>query len=241
MAVYAAAAGVITPKAPFLPASLINQTSFLGVVGLPIQLVRGILGMAIAAAVWGYSRKTAFSVLPEVGEDVKSKYSIQFLLMMLAALTAGWLFTERLGMDADQTTRADILNLAKVAGASLETADMSRLTGSPTDASLPEYTSLRARLIEINQATAHIRWLYLMTQKEGRIVFAVDSVASDNPKHAEPGAPYSRPPQELFTVFAAGQPAVVGPYTYEAASFISAFVPLRDPSTGQVDSGSVQL
>jgi PAS domain S-box-containing protein len=38
----------------------------------------------------------------------------------------------------------------------------------------------------------------------------------------------------LFAVFATGQPAVVGPYKEGEVSFISAFVPLLEPSTGQV-------
>ncbi len=234
LAVYAVAAGVITPAAPFLPASLINQTAFQEVTGVPIQLVCAILAMAITAAVWSYSRQTTLSALPEVGEEVKSKYSMQFLLMLLVVLTGGWLLTELLGRDADQSTRGDILNLAQVAGASLDTSQVRQLTGRPTDASLPVYNALRARLIQINQATSHIRWLYLTAQNEGRIIFTVDSIASGDPKHAGPGVPYNRPPQALFTVFASGQPAVVGPYTDGGVSFISAFVPLLDPSTGQV-------
>ena len=234
LAVYAVAAGVVTPQAPFLPASLINQTSFLAVVGVPIQLVCAVLAMAITVAVWSYSRQTTLAALPEVGEDVKSKYSMQFLLMMLIMLTAGWLLTELLGRDADQSTRGDILNLAQVAGASLDTSQVKQLTGPPTDASRPQYNALRARLIQINQATSHIRWLYLTQQNEGRILFTVDSIASDDPKHSGPGVPYNRPPQALFTVFATGQPVVVGPYTVGGISFISAFVPLLDPATGQV-------
>jgi PAS domain S-box-containing protein len=234
LAVYAVAAGVITPAAPFLPAYLINQTAFQEVTGVPIQLVCAILAMAITAAVWSYSRQTTLSALPEVGEDVKSKYSMQFLLMLLVVLTAGWLLTELLGRDADQSTRRDILNLAKVAGASLDTSQVRQLTGRPTDASLPVYNALRARLIQINQATSHIRWLYLTAQNQGRILFTMDSIASGDPKHAGPGVPYNRPPQALFTVFATGQPAVVGPYKEGEVSFISAFVPLLEPSTGQV-------
>ncbi|MGD0006739.1 MAG: hypothetical protein ABSE06_21195 [Anaerolineaceae bacterium] len=61
LAVYAVAAGIIVPEAPFLPASLINQAAFQGVTGVPIQLVCGILAMAITAAVWSYSRQTTLS------------------------------------------------------------------------------------------------------------------------------------------------------------------------------------
>ena len=230
LAVYAVAVGLVVPQAPFLPASLLNQTSFMGVVGVPIQLVCGLLGVVVAASVWNYSRQTTLSTLSEVGEDVKFKYAMQFSLVMVVVLAAGWLFTEVLGQDADQRTRSDILNLAKVAGASLDRDEVSHLTGLPGDASLPEYIALRAQLIEINRSTSHIRWLYLTTQKEGRILFTVDSIASNDPKHAGPGVPYQRPPQELYAVFATGQPAVVGPYTIGGVSFISAFVPMSAPA-----------
>ncbi len=133
LALYAVAAGVLPPAAPFLPASLINQTAFLGVTGLPIQLVCAVLAMALVAAVWSYSRQTSL----EVGVDVKSKYSMQFVLTMLVVLTAGWLLSELLGREADQSTRGDILNLAQVAGASLDATQVKQLTGLPADASLP--------------------------------------------------------------------------------------------------------
>ncbi len=234
LAIYGMASGLIGPKAPFLRASLINETSFLDVIGVPIQLVRAVVAMALGVALWSYYRRTTQLALPEMQEEVKLNYDWHVVLALLMVLAAGWLFTDRLGNGADQRTRGDILNLAKVAGASLDREEVSKLTGRPSDENLPEYSSLRARLIEINQAASHIRWLYLMTQKEGRIIFTVDSVATGDPKHASPGVPYQRPPQELFTVFATGQPAVVGPYMYEGVSFISSFVPLRDPATGQV-------
>jgi PAS domain S-box-containing protein len=131
-------------------------------------------------------------------------------------------------------TRSDVLNLAEVSAASLDVRQVQLLTDLTPAASQAQYAFVRAQLTQINQSTAHIRWLYLSTLKEGRIVFTVDSIASDNPKHAEPGMPYSNPPQELFTVFATGQAAVVGPYTVGGVSFISGFVPLLDPSTGKV-------
>jgi PAS domain S-box-containing protein len=234
LAIYAILTGLIVPRAPFLPAALVNQTSFQAVMGVPIQLVRSVLAMALTAALWSYYRRTTQLALPEVQDEVKLNYDMHVLLALLIVLAAGWLFTDWLGNGADQRTRGDILNLAKVAGASLDRQALSKLTGRLTDENLPEYSSLRARLIEINQAASHIRWLYLMTQKEGRIIFTVDSVATGDPKHAGPGVPYSRPPQPLFTVFTTGQPAVVGPYTYAGVSFISGFVPLRDPAAGQV-------
>ena len=234
LAVYALSAGLMVPQASFFPASLINNTSFLTATGVPVQLVRGVLGVAMAAAIWNYSRQTAPAVVLEMGEDVKSKYFAQFLLVILAVLAAGWLFTQLLGQDADQTERGDILSVAKVAGASLDSQQVRQLTGLPTDAKLPAYTALRARLIDLNQVTQDMRWLYLVTLKGDKVVVTVDSIDSTNPNHAEPGVIYTLPPRELLAVFAGGQPVVAGPYTDEWGSFISAYVPLRDPATGRV-------
>ena len=234
LAVYAVACGVIVPKAPFLPASLINQPAFLGVLGVPIQLVRGVLAIGLTLALWVYYRRTTRAALPEVSEPGRSGFEGQVVLALLFVAAAGWALTELIGNDTDQRTRSDILNLAQVAGASLDNNQVKLLTGRPADATLPEYNALRARLVQINQATAHMRWLYLMALKDNKIIFTVDSIAKDDPNHAEPGVSYDLPPQELFTVFATGQPAAVGPYTDESGTFISGFVPLRDPATGQM-------
>jgi PAS domain S-box-containing protein len=234
LVIYGMASGLIGPKAPFLRASLVNETSFMGVVGVPIQVVRGFLAIGLAGALWAYYLHTSRTALPEMKQAGGFNFDGQIVLALLFVLAAGWLFTDLLGQSADQSTRGDILNLAKVAGASLDHDEVTQLNGQPGDVNLPEYTSLRRQLIEINQATSHIRWLYLLTQKEGRILFTVDSIASGDPKHAGPGLPYQQPPQQLFSVFATGQPEVVGPYTIGDFSYISAFVPLRSPSTGQV-------
>lgn len=52
MALYALATGLIVPKVLFFPASLLNHDSFLAVAGFPIQLLHGLLALAIAMSFW---------------------------------------------------------------------------------------------------------------------------------------------------------------------------------------------
>ena len=54
MAAYALASGLVVNPAPFFPASQLNSTSFLAATGLPIQLVRGLLALWIAACLAGF-------------------------------------------------------------------------------------------------------------------------------------------------------------------------------------------
>ncbi len=53
-ALYAVATGWIVPTAPFFPASVINQASFLYLTGLPIQLFHALLGVGAAVCLWRY-------------------------------------------------------------------------------------------------------------------------------------------------------------------------------------------
>ena len=74
----------------------------------------------------------------------------------------------------------------------------------------------------MNSANPQLLWLYLMSMKDGEILFTVDSVPEDDPELTDPGTVYLEPPAQLFDVFEQGQAQVVGPYTDEYG-----IVPLR--------------
>ncbi len=52
MFIYGIAGGVIAPKAGFFPASVINNSSFLDLFGIPIQVVRTVCAAVLAWSVW---------------------------------------------------------------------------------------------------------------------------------------------------------------------------------------------
>ena len=53
-ALYAGAAGLVVPAAPFWPASVLNYGSFSRVVDMPVQFVRGLLACGIAFSIWAF-------------------------------------------------------------------------------------------------------------------------------------------------------------------------------------------
>ncbi len=83
-------------------------------------------------------------------------------------------------------------------------------------------------------ASEDVRWLYLMTMKDDAILFTVDGIPLKNPGHADPGTPYAEPPPELAPVFRTGDEVVVGPYSDEYGTFVSAFAPIRERFSGRV-------
>ena len=92
---YGVAAGVIVSPAPFLPASLVNDATFLQLTGLPIQLLRGFLVLGVAAMAFGI----LFSHLTEHESIHRPRpFAVWGLAVALAAiLCTGWGLTQFLG------------------------------------------------------------------------------------------------------------------------------------------------
>jgi signal transduction histidine kinase/AmiR/NasT family two-component response regulator len=53
-AVYAVTIGLFVPPAPFLPALYVNQAYFMQTIGLPVQVIRAGLAMALTVCLWQY-------------------------------------------------------------------------------------------------------------------------------------------------------------------------------------------
>src|SRR5450756_2347113 len=102
-------------------------------------------------------------------------------------------------------------------------------TATPADMGTADYERLREQLTLMEGVSKDIRWFYLMALRAGDIVFTVDGIPLDDPGHVEPGTVYEKPPRGLFEVFTSGGDTTVGPYTDEYGTFVSAFVPIRDP------------
>ena len=231
---YAIAEGLVVSPSSFFPASLIHDISFFEFTGIPISLIRGSLALLITCAIWAHDQRCKqqhMLDLDKMGGELRGR---QFAFLLAIILILGWIFTENIGKNADHSIRNEILDQTKIASAAIQPKQIQRLTLTLSDLTSPEYQSLREQLMAMENAGTGIRWLYLMTLKDRNIVFAVDSVVEGQFGHENPGVVYKKPPQELFDVFAGGNPLAVGPYRDEYGSFISGFVAIRDSVTGQV-------
>jgi diguanylate cyclase (GGDEF)-like protein/PAS domain S-box-containing protein len=93
---YGLATGVVVPQAGFFPANTLNYATFTSLTGLPIQLVRGLLAVWIAAMSVGY-----FQAAQADGYERRHQYRAHYLYFVVAALTVilagGWVLTQSLG------------------------------------------------------------------------------------------------------------------------------------------------
>jgi hypothetical protein len=111
---YGLATGVVVPQAGFWPAAAINYETFTSLTGLPIQLVRGLLALWIAAMTITY-----FRVAWPMGSEQSHRYRARYLYSACAALVVilagGWFLTQSLGDLAWQQVRKDSLSHNRLA------------------------------------------------------------------------------------------------------------------------------
>ena len=79
------------------------------------------------------------------------------------------------------------ITLAQSMEAMLQPEHIAVLTGRPEDQKKPEYNHIKDNLMRLVDSTDPIRFAYLMIQRDGRIVFAMDSEPADSPDYSPPG------------------------------------------------------
>ncbi len=111
---YGLATGVVVPQAGFWPAASVNYGTFASLTGLPIQLVRGLLAVWIAAMIAAY-----FQFSWTATDKYYQRYRTRYLYGMGAALAlilvGGWFLTQSLGDVAGQQLRKGSLAHNKLA------------------------------------------------------------------------------------------------------------------------------
>jgi PAS domain S-box-containing protein len=90
---YAVVVGLIVPPAPFFPATHINQASFLHAVGLPIQLFRAVLALALTACMWQYMIVYRALLAETLGISKSSLYIHGMAVGIVVVIVAGWAVT----------------------------------------------------------------------------------------------------------------------------------------------------
>ena len=234
MAVYAVAAGIIGPAASFFPSTVIHEAAFLQWTGIPIQIFRAILPAITSVGIWGYYRRSRREVETVLGRESSRFCGVGLILVLFLVLILGWFGAERTGEDVEREYRQGLLQQVRVCTAAIGPEHLRKLTGTLADINNPDYLWLRERLMQMKTPEGTYRWLYLVSRRGDKTVFAVDSSPVGDPSHTEAGVEYQKPPGELGELFQTSQSKTVGPYTDERGTFVSGFASILDPQSHKV-------
>jgi diguanylate cyclase (GGDEF)-like protein len=197
-ALYALAAGAIVPAASFWPATVFNYGWFDEVVGIPIQLVRGMLACWIAFSIWAiWGQQLVLEVSSTRYTHFLRRQFIWTLVAMATILVVGWTLTEYLGgiykANVQQEARGDIDLLASRLAVETATVEamVKALAGSPSVLPLlvggSRQDGERAKsVLDLDVEASGAKAGYIL-DRSGTVV-----AASGRPETARSGAPNHR-------------------------------------------------
>jgi PAS domain S-box-containing protein len=217
------------------PADWLNRAWWLDAVGVPVRLFAIAFAAPFVAALGLYYRSLLREEHPGLEDRRGRAMEVGAAVVFVAIVVGGLVVAGIAGAHAEDVARDSLLGRSLLAAGGINSDRVAGQTATPADVGTEDYERLREQLSLMTGSSDDIRWLYLMALKDGEILFTVDGIAPDDPGHAEPGTPYEEPPPGLSSVFGgSGRGLVVGPYTDEYGTFVSAFAPIRERADDRV-------
>lgn len=145
---------------------------------------------------------------------------------------AGVWQTRRLTQCVTRHEQETLMAHAATVARSLSPAQFGKLTFTAGDTNLPCYHALH---LQFAAAARHLglTGLFTVAQRDGQFVFGPESYPTGHPYATVPGTRYMNPPAEVPLVFAEHLPRVTPLFSDEFGLFITAFVPVLDPRSGE--------
>lgn len=228
---------VIVPRAEFFPARLINQAVFLRFFSLPIQAIRCLLALFMAAWVWNYWTEIPISLDVKGLFEVKKKtlFSVVIVAISIAFAVAGWVVMQKLGKSFDKHEREGVLMDAGGLAMAINPERIKNLKGSSDDLASPDYRRIKEQIGLIHKAMPEYPYICLMGSRLGKVFFFFDSSFSGDGVNAVfPGKLFKEAPRELNKVFSAGKALIGGPFIDKRGTWLNGYAPVKDLTTGEV-------
>ena len=205
-----------------------------------IVFVCGFAFLLLAAIVWAHLRLgearlpgkwLAFSAAfkPVPGTSRVGRWLTAIIVVMLLGM--GFLLTNWRGQIADSDQRAQLLQEASAIARQISVESVKALSFTSADQTSVNFQRLHRQMMDYARLVG-LRSLYSMALRDGHIVFGPGSLVVNGQEPLPPGTAYEKPPAELGEVFHSRHGQIVGPYTDQVGSFLSAFIPVIDPQTG---------
>lgn len=169
----------------------------------------------------------------KVRKDYTSLYYTIAIVVVLMAGSAAIYYTYRI---AGATLEHSLLKNATTIAYSIDESQLKHLTGTEADLSNPTYQALKTRLIKIRSARPDIRFVYFTGYRDGEPFFYVDSEPEDSLDLSPPGQIYFEGSEAFRNPFIKNDPTpqVEPIYQDRWGTWLTAIIPLVDPTTGNV-------
>lgn len=157
-----------------------------------------------------------------------------YYVAIILTLLAGWISAEYRGSLVDIKLKNDILQHAQSVAETINPDRIESLSFSLEDRQNPAFQRVRNQMISYGRYIGHIRGIYSVAKKNGRIVFGPEDYDESDPLASPPGEIYQIPDNEMILSLQDGKTRTVGPFTDEYGTFVSAYAPVFSKKTGEL-------
>ena len=128
----------------------------------------------------------------------------------------------------------EALQLARSLESIFHTEHIEALSGGSEDLEKPEYHMAKNSLIKLVETTQSVQYAYFLAERDGEVVFLVDSIPEDFPDHAASGMIYENAEEVHWEAFRTGNALLTDRISNRNKTWISALVPQKDSKGDRV-------
>lgn len=129
---------------------------------------------------------------------------------------------------------SEAIMLAQSMESLLHPEHISELSGTGESMNNPVYIMTKLSLKRLVDTNNPIRFAYIFGERNGSMIFLIDSESPDSPDYSPPGQIYEEAGETDWLPFKAGKTVLTEPMTDRWGTWISALVPIKDQDDGRV-------
>ncbi|NLB81944.1 MAG: PAS domain S-box protein, partial [Clostridiaceae bacterium] len=162
----------------------------------------------------------------------RKKYILIFATVIVLLMSGLYLLHE--WHKYKQLASSEAIGLVKSLESLLHPQHVEELSGSEEDIELSEYSMAKIGLMRLVDTANPIRFAYLMAERNGRLVFLMDSESPESGDYSPPGQVYEEADEWVWKPFKTGQTVITPPISDRWGTWISALAPIEDPESGEI-------
>jgi hypothetical protein len=132
------------------------------------------------------------------------------------------------------TLSSEAIMMGESLCALLDTGHIKELSGNPGDTSSIDYKNTKQSLMRVVKEDNWLRFAYIMSEKDGKMLFLLDSESPESADYSPPGQIYEEATDEDWEPFRGGNTVLTKPISDRWGIWISTLVPIKDQKTGKV-------
>ena len=154
-----------------------------------------------------------------------------FLFLVIVVL--GIIYVRYTWIRFEEEKSSQVLQIARSIEAGLSKQELTNLEAQPGDISKPEYKTLKNTLKSISHVNPKVRFVYIYTERNGKIYFYADSEPETSKDYSPPGQEYTEAEIAYKVPIRNGKETVTGPVSDRWGTWISVLIPIKDSVSGK--------